>query len=142
MLSEYEKMLLSDAMNFVHIAKLPKAVSPKNFLWIEAIAKIKLRDGSYGFGIAKRNSDLTLTYKYINGNTSAIMYIEEVYPYVSIDARHIKKFKDKEDVEGRIAYLKSLELPYEIDFEDNRISHLNEEIVKAALYQQLNAQEE
>ena len=140
MLSNYEKKLLADAMNVAHIAKLPKAEEPGNLTWIEALAKIKLQNGSYGFGIVRRNPDsfLSSTFKYINGDTSAIMCIEEVYPYENIDARRIKKFADKEDVEGRIAYLKSLELPYEIDFDDTSIAHLNEEIVKAALYQQLN----
>ena len=142
MISQYENKLIADVLNVAHISKLPKKMNPTNFLWIEAVAKIKLNNGSYGFGIVKRNQDLSYTVTYINGDISSIMYLEEVYPYVTLDARHVKKFSDKDDAQGRIDYSKSLNMPYEIDFENTSIAHLNEEIVKAALYQQLNYQEE
>lgn len=142
MLSEYEKNLLSDALNTAHLTKLPAKMDPENFIWIEGIAKIKLIDGSYGFGIVKRNPDLTYTVTYINGATSPILHVEEVYPYNKIDRANIKKFSDKEDRDGRINYLQSLHLPYEIDFENASVDDLNREIVKAAVFQQLNAMEE
>lgn len=142
MLSKYEQKLLADALNTAHLAKLPAKMDPENFIWIEGIAKIKLIDSSYGFGIVKRNPDLSYTVTYINGATSPIMYVEEVYPYVKIDKANIKKFADKNDRESRIKYLQSLHLPYEIDFENASIADLNREIVKAAVFQQLNAMEE
>lgn len=142
MLTEYEKNLLADAMNTAHLAKLPPKMDPAEIIWMEGIAKIKLIDSSYGFGIVKRNPDLSYTVTYINGATSPIMYVEEVYPYIKIDKENIKKFADKEDRDGRINYLKSLHLPYAIDFENSTIADLNKEIVKAAVFQQLNAMEE
>lgn len=142
MLSEYEKRLLADALSAAHLTKLPTKMDPKEVIWIEGIAKIKLVDGSYGFGIVKRNPDLSYTVTYINGATSPILYVEEVYPYVKIDKSNIKKFSDKEDSDGRINYLQSLHLPYEIDFENATVADLNKEIVKAAVFQQLNAMEE
>lgn len=142
MLSEYEKRLLADALSTAHLTKLPTKMDPNEVIWIEGIAKIKLVDGSYGFGIVKRNPDLSYTVTYINGATSPILYVEEVYPYVKIDKSNIKKFADKEDRDGRINYLQSLHLPYEIDFENATVSDLNKEIVKAAVFQQLNAMEE
>lgn len=141
-MSEYEQKLLADALNTAHLAKLPAKMDPENFIWIEGIAKIKLIDSSYGFGIVKRNPDLSYTVTYINGATSPIMYVEEVYPYVKIDKANIKKFADKNDRESRIKYLQSLHLPYEIDFENASVADLNKEIVKAAVFQQLNALEE
>lgn len=142
MLSEYEKKLLADALSTAHLTKLPAKMDPKEVIWIEGVAKIKLVDGSYGFGIVKRNPDLSYTVTYINGATSPILYVEEVYPYVKIDTSNIKKFSDKEDRDGRINYLQSLHLPYEIDFENATVADLNKEIVKAAVFQQLNAMEE
>lgn len=142
MLSEYEKKLLADALSTAHLTKLPTKMDPKEVIWIEGVAKIKLVDGSYGFGIVKRNPDLSYTVTYINGATSPILYVEEVYPYVKIDKSNIKKFSDKEDRDGRINYLQSLHLPYEIDFENATVADLNKEIVKAAVFQQLNAMEE
>jgi hypothetical protein len=65
-----------------------------------------------------------------------------VYPYVKIDKANIKKFADKNDRESRIKYLLSLHLPYQIDFENASVADLNKEIVKAAVFQQLNALEE
>lgn len=142
MLSEYEKRLLNDAMSVAHLTRLPSKVNPEEVIWIEGIAKIKLIDGSHGFGIVKRNPDLSYTVTYINGATSPILHVEEVYPYIKIDRANIKKFTDKDDRVGRIAYLQSLKLPYSIDFENASITDLNKEIVKAAVYQQLNALEE
>jgi hypothetical protein len=139
---DYEKKLLADALSNANLAKLPTKMSPDNFTWIEAIAKIKKQDGSTCYGIAKRNPDLTYRITYINGKTAPIFEVEEVYTYVKINKDSIKKFADKEDRDGRISYLKSLELPYQIDFEKADIASLNEEIVKAALYQELNTPEE
>lgn len=142
MLSEYEKKLLADALNVANLAKLPPMIDPNEVIWIEGIAKIKLIDGSYGFGIVKRNPDLTYTVTYINGATSPIMHVEEVYPYIKINKDNIKKFADKDNRESRIMYLQSLHLPYKIDFENATISDLNKEVVKAAVYQQLKSLEE
>lgn len=142
MLSEYEKKLLADALNAANLTKLPPKMDPEEVIWIEGIAKIKLIDGSFGFGIVKRNPDLTHIVTYINGATSPIMCVEEVYPYNKIDKANIKKFADKDDRESRINYLRSLHLPYSIDFENATVSDLNKEVVKAAVFQQLNAMEE
>lgn len=142
MLSEYEQRLLADALDKAQLTNLPAKMDPENFIWIEGIGKIKLIDGSYGFGIVKRNPDLSYTVTYINGATSPILHVEEVYPYNKIDRANIKKFSDKEDRNGRINYLQSLHLPYEIDFENASVADLNREIVKAAVFQQLNAMEE
>ena len=134
---EYEKKLINDAMNVAQVAELPKAVPPDSYVWIEGIAKIRLRDNSIAYGIVKRTPDLTQTVTYVNGATSSILSIEEVYPYVTIDKSGIKKFK-KDDVDGRKEYLLSLNLPYEVNLEKANITDLNREIVKASLYQQLN----
>ena len=128
-------------MSVANLAKLPTKTDPDEFVWIEGVAKIRLIDGSCGFGIVKRNPDLTYTVTYINGNTSPIKHVEEVYPYVKIDKTNVKKFEDKEDREGRINYLRSLHLPYEIDFDNISIAALNKEIVKAAVFFQLNKME-
>ena len=133
---------ITDVLEFTHLAKLPKKVDPESFIWIEGIAKIRLVDNSFGYGVVKRNPDLTYRISYINGATSPILHVEEVYPTIVIDKSHIKKFHNKEDRDGRIAYLQGLHLPYEIDFESADIDTLNKEIVKAAIFQQLNALEE
>ena len=135
-----EEKLIADVLRNAQLAKLPKKVTPDNFIWIEAIAKIKKLDGNIGYGIVKRNSDLSYRVTYINGSTATIVELIEVYPYVTLDKAYIKKFKDKEDIQGRIAYLQSLDLPYsgEWDLDNMTIADLNKEIVKAALYKQLN----
>lgn len=141
MLSEYEKRLLSDALDEAGLTKLPAKMNPDNVVWLEGVAKIRLVDGSLGFGIVKRNPDLSYTVTYINGPTSPIKEVEEVYPYDKIDRIDIKKFPDNEDRDGRINYLRSLQLPYKIDFENATIADLNKEVVRAAVYLRLNAKE-
>jgi len=138
-----EEKLIADVLNVAHLTKLPAAVGPKEFIWIEGVAKIRLLNGTYAYGIIKRNPDLSYRITYINGATSSISEIVEVYPYLTVDKRHVKKFADEEDRDGRIAYLQSLNLPYaeEINFENATVADLNKEIVKSAIYRQLNALE-
>lgn len=139
---EYEQKLIADVLEFAHLTKLPKSTSPEDVIWIEGVAKIRLVDNSFGYGVIKRNPDLSYRITYINGATSPILHVEEVYPTIKIDKANIKKFANKDDRAGRIAYLQSLHLPYEIDYENADMATLNKEIVKAAVYQQLNALEE
>jgi hypothetical protein len=142
MVSSYEQNLIADALRVAQITKLPAKTTADDLTWIEGVAKIRLSDASIGYGIVRRNPNLSVSYKYINGNTAAIANIEEVYPYESIDKRRIKKFGKDDDAEARVAYLKSLNLPYEINFENATISDLNKEVVKAALFMQLNSKED
>jgi hypothetical protein len=142
MVSSYEQNLIADALRVAQITKLPTKTSPEDLTWIEGVAKIRLSDASVGYGIVKRNPNLSVSYKYINGNTAAIAAIEEVYPYESIDKRRIKKFSKDNDADSRAKYLKSLNLPYAIDFENATIADLNKEVVKAALFMQLNNKED
>lgn len=142
MMSSYEQNLIADALRVAQLTKLPAKTSPEDLTWIEGVAKIRLSDASIGYGIVRRNPNLSVSYKYVNGNTAAIAAIEEVYPYESIDKRRIKKFGKDDDGESRVAYLKSLNLPYEINFENATIADLNKEVVKAALFMQLNSKED
>ena len=142
MVSSYEQNLIADALRVAQITKLPAKTTADDLTWIEGVAKIRLSDASIGYGIVRRNPNISVSYKYINGNTAAIAAIEEVYPYESIDKRRIKKFGKDDDAEARVKYLKSLNLPYEINFENMTISDLNKEVVKAALFMQLNNKEE
>lgn len=136
--STREQQLIKDALRKAYLSELPKPANEKT-VWIEGIAKIRLADGSNGYGIVKRNpEDLSYRVCYINGNISAISKIEEVYPYVTLQKEYIKKFTAKEKEPARIAYLKSLKLPYEINgIEQMDIDQLNKEVVKAAIYQQI-----
>ena len=142
MVSSYEQNLIADVLRNAQLTKLPSKTSPEDLTWIEGVAKIRLSDASIGYGIVRRNPNLSVSYKYINGNTAAIAAIEEVYPYESIDKRRIKKFGKDDDAESRVTYIKSLNLPYEINFDNATIADLNKEVVKAAVYQQLKALEE
>lgn len=140
----YEHNLIADALNFAHLTTLPKKANPQKTMWIEAVAKIRLANNSIGYGVVKRNADLSYRVTYVNGATAAIVDIEEIYPYVVLDKQYIKKFSEKADEGDRIAYLKSLNLPYAVDgyFDGMDIEELNKEVVKAAVYQQLKALEE
>lgn len=140
----YEQKLISDALNFAHLTSLPKRVDPKKSLWIEAIAKFRLANNSVGYGVVKRNLDLSYRVLYINGSTASIVDIEEVYPYIMLEKQYIKKFTDKAGEKERIAYLESLNLPYVAEgyFDGMDIEELNKEVVKAAVYRQLKALEE
>ena len=142
MTSFREKQLIADVLNQAHLAELPKVADGKK-VWIEAIAKIKLRDGSVGYGIIKRNPDLTRRVTYINGNTSAIAEVMEVYPYEVLQPQYIKKFTAKEKENARINYLKSLHLPYleGLDMSELTIEELNRMVVQAAVYMQLRDME-
>lgn len=139
-----EQNLISDVLNFAHLASLPKRVDPKKSLWIEAIAKFRLANNSVGYGVVKRNLDLTYRVLYVNGSTASIVDIEEVYPYIMLEKQYIKKFTEKAGEKERIAYLESLNLPYVAEgyFDGMSIDELNKEVVKAAVFQQLNALEE
>lgn len=140
----YEQKLISDALNFAHLTSLPKRVDPQKSLWIEAIAKFRLANNSVGYGVVKRNLDLSYRVLYINGSTASIVDIEEVYPYIMLEKQYIKKFTEKAGEKERIAYLESLNLPYVAEgfFDGMTIDDLNKEVVKAAVFQQLKAMEE
>lgn len=141
MLSQREQQLISDALQKAHLTQLPEKADKKS-VWIEAVAKIRLADNSVGYGILKRNPDLTHRVCYINGNIAAIVEVEEVYPYITLQKEYIKKFTAEEKEAARIAYLKSLILPYEIKgLDEMSIDDLNKEVVKAAMYQQMKDME-
>lgn len=140
---DYEQKLIADVLHYAHLAEMPeKMLSGSKSLWIEAIAKIKKADGNVGYGIVKRNADLSYRVVYVNGSTSTIVDLIEIYPYINLDSKYIKKFTKKDDMASRIQYLRSMNLPYFIDYETSTIDDLNKEIVKAAVYQQLKALEE
>ena len=143
-MDKYEQILISDVLNFAHLTSLPKRVDPKKSLWIEAVAKFRLANNSVGYGVVKRNLDLTYRVLYINGSTASIVDIEEVYPFIILEKQYIKKFTDKAEEKERIAYLESLNLPYVAEgyFDGMSIDDLNKEVVKAAVYQQLKSLEE
>lgn len=143
-MEKYEQNLISDVLNFAHLTSLPKRVDPKKSLWIEAIAKFRLANNSVGYGVVKRNLDLTYRVLYINGATASIVDIEEVYTYIMLEKQYIKKFTEKAGEKERIAYLESLNLPYVAEgyFDGMSVDELNKEIVKAAVYQQLKSLEE
>lgn len=139
MLSQREQQLINDALAKAFLTKLPEPADQKT-VWIEGIAKIRLADGSVGYGIVKRNTDLTHRVCYINGNISAISEVEEFYPYITLNKDYIKKFGKKDGEKERIEYLKSLKLPYANIggyFDDMTLDELNREVVKAAVYQQM-----
>ena len=132
-----EQQLINDALQKAYLTELPKLADNKT-VWIEGIAKIKLSDGSIGYGIVKRNEDLTTRVCYINGNIAAISEIEEIYPYVTLQKEYIKKFTAKEKEESRIKFLRSLNLPCtSLNLEEMTLDELNKEVVKAAIYQQM-----
>lgn len=138
MLSQREQNLIADALRVAHLSELPKKADKKS-LWIEGVAKITLADGSTAYGIVKRHPDLVQSCIYVNGNTSAIAKVEEVYPYVTLDSKYVKKFGKNEGEQARIAYLNSMHLPWASTshyFENMTLEELNKEVVKAAVYMQ------
>ena len=133
-----EQQLINDALQKAYLTELPKPADSKN-VWIEGIAKIRLSDGSIGYGIVKRNEDLTTRVSYINGHIATIVEVEEVYPYITLNKDYIKKFGKNDSEQARINYLKSLHLPWAFaaDYFDNMtLDELNKEVVKAAMYMQ------
>ena len=134
-----EQQLINDALQKAQITELPKPATTKT-VWIEGIAKIRLSDGSIGYGIVKRNEDLTTRVSYVNGNIATIVEIEEIYPYIKLQKEYIKKFGKGVGEKERIEYLKSLRLPYANIgeyFENMTLDELNKEVVKAAMWQQM-----
>ena len=142
-MDKYEQNLISDVLEFAQLTSMPKRVDPKKSLWIEAIAKFRLANNSVGYGVVKRNIDLSYRVLYVNGSTASIVDIEEAYPYIMLEKQYIKKFTDKAGEKERIAYLESLNLPYVAEgyFDGMSIDDLNKEVVKAAVYQQLKSLE-
>ena len=142
-MDKYEQNLISDVLEFAQLTSLPKRVDPKKSLWIEAIAKFRLANNSVGYGVVKRNIDLSYRVLYVNGSTAAIVDIEEAYPYIMLEKQYIKKFTEKAGEKERIAYLESLNLPYVAEgyFDGMSIDDLNKEVVKAAVYEQLKSLE-
>ena len=131
-----EQNLIADALQKAFLTQLPQPADQKT-VWIEGIAKIRLADGSVGYGIVKRNPDLTHRVCYINGSISAIVEVEEVYPYITLNKDYIKKFGKNEGEEARIKYLRSLNLPcISVDLSEMTLDELNKEVVKAAVYMQ------
>ena len=142
-MDKYEQNLISDVLEFAQLTSLPKRVDPKKSLWIEAVAKFRLANNSVGYGVVKRNIDLSYRVLYVNGSTAAIVDIEEAYPYIMLEKQYIKKFTEKAGEKERIAYLESLNLPYVAEgyFDGMSIDDLNKEVVKAAVCQQLKSLE-
>ena len=142
-MDKYEQNLISDVLEFAQLTSLPKRVGPKKSLWIEAVAKFRLANNSVGYGVVKRNIDLSYRVLYVNGSTASIVDIEEAYPYIMLEKQYIKKFTEKAGEKERITYLESLNLPYvgEGYFDGMSIDDLNKEVVKAAVYQQLKSLE-
>lgn len=142
-MDKFEQNLISDVLEFAQLTSLPKRVDPKKSLWIEAIAKFRLANNSVGYGVVKRNIDLSYRVLYVNGSTAAIVDIEEAYPYIMLEKQYIKKFTEKAGEKERITYLESLNLPYVAEgyFDGMSIDDLNKEVVKAAVYQQLKSLE-
>lgn len=137
-MTQHEQNLLSDALRMAHLTELPKKADKKT-VWIEGVAKILLSDGSTAYGIVKRNPDLTHRVAYVNGNTAAIAKVEEVYPYITLQHEFIHKFGKNDGEEARIKYLRSLNLPcISPDICEMTLEELNKEVVKAAVYRQLN----
>lgn len=144
-MNHQEQKLISDVLNFAHLTKLPKKTDNSKSIWIEAIAKIRMSDNSIAYGIVKRNPDLSYRVAYNNGAIATVVGLEEVYPFVLLDKQYIQKFGKDDTEKERIAYLKSLNLPYAMAqnyFDNMTIDELNKEVVKAAVYQQIKAMEE
>lgn len=135
-----DESLRVDVLQVAHLSKFPAKMSKKTALWVEAIAKIRKKDGTYGYGILKHNEKLESYPMYINGTVAAIDTVEEIYPYLVLDKGYIQTF-DNDEVQPRIEYLKSLNLPYAKDgeFDNMDAEQLNEQVVKAAMYQQIFA---
>lgn len=134
-----EQELIYDVLNQAHLAEMPQKADNKT-IWIEAVAKIRLANNSFGYGIVKRHDlDTEPVVTYINGDIYAIIGIEEVYPFVVLQKEYIKKFTAKEKENARINYLKSLHLPYleGVSLEDMTMDELNKEVVRAAFHLQL-----
>lgn len=138
-----ENNLIADVLKFAQLAEMPKKADTNKVVWIKAIAKIRLANNSVAYGVLKRKADLTYNVIYINGATSSMVEVEEVYPYVVLDKERIKKFTATQKEKARIDYLKSLELPYlsNVNLEEMTLEDLNKEVVKAAVYQQLKYME-
>lgn len=144
-MNHQEQKLISDVLNFAHLTSIPKKRDDSKSIWIEAVAKIRLSDNSIAYGIVKRNPDLSYRVAYINGAIATVVGLEEVYPFVLLDKQYIQKFGKDDTEKERIAYLKSLNLPYAMAqnyFDNMTIDELNKEVVKAAVYQQIKALEE
>lgn len=137
-----EAKLIQDVLHVAHLTELPPAKCRGREIWIKAIAKFKLSNGNIGYGIVERYADLSYRTLYINGDTSAIVKMEEVYPFESLNKDYIKKFPKESGEKERIEYLKSLNLPYSLNYEEMSLDDLNKEVVKAAVFQQLAAMEE
>lgn len=139
-MTQYETKLIADVLNAAHLAQMPKKANSEKVIWLEAIAKLRLADNNMAYGILRRNPDLTHRVLYVNGSISMIANVEELYPYITLDKERVKKFTAAQKEEARIDYLRSLELPYlaGVSLEDMTLDNLNKEVVKAAVYEQLN----
>lgn len=133
-----EQRLIDDVLKKANLTELPKPANKKS-VCIEGVAKIRLNNNSIGYGIVKRNQDLSYRVVYINGDTAAIHEIEEIYPYITLQKEYIKKFGKAEKEDARIKYLRSLDEPCfnELNLEEMTIDELNLEVVKAAIMNQL-----
>ena len=135
---DYLEKLKKDMLDTVHLTELPDEVNEETKLWVRAIALIRKQSGDYGYAVLERYPDITYRYLMVNGATSPIKSTEKIYPYLLLDKKYIKGFKGN-GLEQRVAYLKSMHLPYERDrkWDEMNLTELNKEIVGAAIYLQL-----
>lgn len=143
-MNRIEEKLIADVLNFAHLTSMPSKMTKKTALWIEAVAKVRKANATYAYAILRRTANLDHTFIYSNGATSPIVSVEEVYPIITLDTKYVKKFTD-DSKDARIRYLRSMNLPYietEKYFDGMTLEDLDKEVVKSAMYQQLEALKE
>lgn len=136
---KYLDDLKQNILNKALIDEFPGKETEETKLWVRAIALVRKCDGNYGYAILVRNHTMSYSYQYVNGSTSPVLLVDEIYPYELLNKKYIKGFKGNATA-PRVDYLRSLNLPYaeDVKWEEMSFAQLNKEIVGAAVYLQLN----
>lgn len=130
-----EKSLI-DALSWASLRELPEKDKGED-VYILALALVSKKDGSKAYVATKKTKDGTDKIVKDFGSTAMIVKVEEVYPYLLLDASYIPQFNDKKK-EERIKWL-TLTDTEGGNYEDMSLKELNKAILNRAIQCHLKA---
>lgn len=130
-----EKSLI-DALSWASLRELPEKDKGEE-VYILALALVSKKDGSKSYVALKKDKNGEDKIVKDFGTTAMIVKVDEVYPYILLDASYVPQFNDKKK-EERIKWL-TLTDPEGGNYEDMSLKELNKAILNRAIQNHIRA---
>lgn len=125
---------LIDCLSWCGVLDLPKKDSGED-VWIKAIAKVAKRDSTHAYVAMVKDNDGENKVVRDFGSCASIAFVEEIYPYLYLDAKYVPVFKSKTDKKERVDWLKYQ--GGEKDYESMTLKQLDKEVLVCAMMNHL-----